>query len=338
MAKIITFFNHKGGVGKTTLAYNVAWGLASAGKKTLMIDADPQCNLTEITLPTDTLYNDEDENLDLLINDNIYKYLLPFVEPVYGQEISKVRTFQKKENLDLLLGSIKLAEMDKTISLSISNVPGLGGIPKAVQTALKNISDDKDFVIIDLSPALSATNQLLLLLSDYFILPVTPSIFSQQALSNLLDIFQSWNREVSHFEIFNRKIKPLPKMLGIVCQNYRPYSRKDEINTTSAKKFEDRMEKLNQKTLELAGTLSSFHMALTIDDFKNIFQDSEPYRIANIPDYNQLGQISETEKVPVSAIDTKILGKHNINKPEYKQKVEDFQIQCSNIVNGLLRL
>ena len=73
MAKSICFFNHKGGVGKTTLAYNVAWGLCSAGKHILMIDVDAQCNLTEISVGDEYLYGYEQQispekyNLDFFL-------------------------------------------------------------------------------------------------------------------------------------------------------------------------------------------------------------------------------------------------------------------------------
>ena len=46
MSTIISFFNHKGGVGKTTQLYNLAWALSLKGKKVLMVDADSQCNLS----------------------------------------------------------------------------------------------------------------------------------------------------------------------------------------------------------------------------------------------------------------------------------------------------
>lgn len=48
--KIIALFNHKGGVSKTTTTFNLGWMLAEQGHKTLIVDADPQCNLTALVL------------------------------------------------------------------------------------------------------------------------------------------------------------------------------------------------------------------------------------------------------------------------------------------------
>lgn len=53
MAKLISVFNHKGGVSKTTTTFNLAWMLARQGHRVIMVDADPQCNLTGVTLGLD---------------------------------------------------------------------------------------------------------------------------------------------------------------------------------------------------------------------------------------------------------------------------------------------
>ena len=50
MATVISLFNHKGGVSKTTTTFRLGWKLARLGKKVLIVDADPQCNLTGLTL------------------------------------------------------------------------------------------------------------------------------------------------------------------------------------------------------------------------------------------------------------------------------------------------
>lgn len=70
MTKIITFFNHKGGVGKTTLVHNLGFLLADRGHKVLLIDADPQMNLTAAMygLSTSVEYStDEDSKMNLLM-------------------------------------------------------------------------------------------------------------------------------------------------------------------------------------------------------------------------------------------------------------------------------
>ena len=342
MATIITFFNHKGGVGKTTLAYNVAWGLSSIGKRVLMIDADAQCNLTEITVEDRFLYGEEQQSLfgleynpEFFLENNIYKYFSPYILPTIGTLHPNAKFYNKADNLKLLAGFIRFAELEDAVALSVSNVPGMTHIPNSMYEALQNLKKDVDCIIIDLSPALSAINQLLLMLSDYFIVPVNPGIFSRQALMNLNEIFRSWNRKLSGFEIFNRKMKDLPKMMGIVCQNYRPFSRKDEEKTKSAKRFEERMVELNECAVELARDLNSFGMALTPSEFEKAFTGATPYRIANIPDYNQLAQVSESEKIPVVGIDNKILNKHGLNTIQYQQKTADFRNECEKIVIGL---
>src|ERR1039457_5238539 len=59
--KIISMFNHKGGVSKTTTTFNLAWMLASKGKRVLMVDADPQCNLTGVVLGLNPEWPEDDE-------------------------------------------------------------------------------------------------------------------------------------------------------------------------------------------------------------------------------------------------------------------------------------
>ncbi|MCL2874591.1 MAG: AAA family ATPase [Defluviitaleaceae bacterium] len=343
MAKILTFFNHKGGVGKTTLSYNVAWNLSSKGKRILMIDADAQCNLTEISVDNSYLYSDEQQNpfdydQDFFLQNNIYEYLLHYIQPIANKPLPEIKTFNKKENLEFLTGSIRFAELEETIALSIAGINVLRHVPVSTYNALQELGESFDYILVDLSPALSATNQLLLMLSDYFVVPVNPSIFSKQALINLNEIFRNWNRNLSGFEIFSRKVKGLPKLLGIVCQNYRSFSRKDEENTRSAQRFGERMDEINSRAVELANDLNSFGMALTPSEFKDIFVNSEPYRIANIPDYNQLAVVSESEKIPVTGLDSKTLNKYEINTLPYRQKIDDFNKECDNIVNGLLKI
>ena len=58
--KVVSLFNHKGGVSKTTTAFNLGWMLAELGHKTLIVDADPQCNLTALVLDYNSIEDIED--------------------------------------------------------------------------------------------------------------------------------------------------------------------------------------------------------------------------------------------------------------------------------------
>lgn len=325
--KIISFFNHKGGVGKTTLTYNVGWALKQQNKKVLLIDADPQCNLTEFVLGQE----------DSEFNENIYSFLMPYIQPEPGKGLPEINHLKQKDtNLEILPGSIQFAELESRISLSIAGIPGLQNIPTAFYNAIREIGKDFDYVLFDMSPSLSATNQLILMISDYFLTPVNPSIFSIQAIKNLSTIYRGWNRDLSKFDFWDQK--KLPQYLGMVFQNYRPYSRKGEENTTSAKRFEERAKELNECANNLAKDLNGFDMAISKEVFEASFEHSSPFEIAKIPDYNQLAVCAEKENLPVIALDNKILQKYKLATPQYIEKLEDFQLTSNYIAEGLIKL
>lgn len=82
MAKIIALFNNKGGVSKTTTTFHLGWKLAEKGYKTLIVDTDPQCNLTGLCLNADK-YN----KLDNFYKEN-KNNLKDFLSPVFSGALS----------------------------------------------------------------------------------------------------------------------------------------------------------------------------------------------------------------------------------------------------------
>ena len=105
----ITIYNHKGGVGKTTLAVNIAFALSSLRKSVLLIDSDPQCNLTSYLLPDDVV----DDLLDHS-NDQDGKTIWSAVKPVIDSTGS-VRLVGLTEigDVSLLPGDIRLSEFEE---------------------------------------------------------------------------------------------------------------------------------------------------------------------------------------------------------------------------------
>jgi cellulose biosynthesis protein BcsQ len=112
MTCIVSLFNHKGGVSKTTTAFNLGWMIARKGKRVLLVDSDPQCNLTGMVLGLEDLESTDSiqgfENGEPL---NIKEGLMPAFEsrptPIVAAKCIKV---PKNNNLFLLPGHIGLAE------------------------------------------------------------------------------------------------------------------------------------------------------------------------------------------------------------------------------------
>src|SRR5215472_8976594 len=108
----LTIFNHKGGVGKTTLTFNIADALASLGKKVLLVDSDPQCNLTAY-LVTEEVVNDLLDNSDKPSGGTLWSAVKPIVEstgdmkPVTPLEVS---------DIFVLPGDIRLSEFEQELS------------------------------------------------------------------------------------------------------------------------------------------------------------------------------------------------------------------------------
>ncbi len=101
--KTITFFNNKGGVGKTTTVYHVAWMLSQLGIKTIAIDLDPQSNLTSMFL--------NDERLEEIYEDNLPYTILDSIKPVVAGDRPFVEAHIEKitDSLGLILGNLSLS-------------------------------------------------------------------------------------------------------------------------------------------------------------------------------------------------------------------------------------
>src|ERR1017187_1276289 len=139
MAKIICLFNHKGGVSKTTTAFNLGWMLARKGKRVLLADFDPQCNLTGMVLgfkgieELNSLYSLEKPR-------NVKDGLAPAFEsrpsPI---EAVKCEQVKDQENLYLLPGHIGLAEYEVTLGIAqelSGSLPTLRNLPGALRHLL----------------------------------------------------------------------------------------------------------------------------------------------------------------------------------------------------------
>ena len=161
MAKVITFANQKGGVGKTTTAHIVAIGIAKKGNKVLVCDLDPQANLTSV------LGIDPDGDL-VSIN-----------ELFTGKCSIKDAIVSTDAGVDLLVGSLMLSGADRKFSAT--------GDEYKLKEALKDVEKDYDYIIIDTPPALGVMSLNALAATDYLVVVMTPDYFSTKGLKQFQD-------------------------------------------------------------------------------------------------------------------------------------------------------
>ena len=294
MATKIAFFNHKGGVSKTTSVFNVAWALAEMGKKVLMVDADPQCNLTGFVLG-----NGFEAYYEKNPSTTIKHALAPAFEskPRIITAIPCIKS--KHDNLFLLPGDITFSEYDVTLGLAqelSKSVPALHNVPGAINFLLEAQASNLgiDYIIIDMSPSLSSVNQNLLMLSDAFIVPTSPDYFSLMAIKSLAITIPRWIAWKQQFLILQNAQKPdyiyptgIPVFLGYIVQKYR------KIYGVPTSGFQEWIDKIERNINEV------LIPALESRGVKCFHHD---HAIASISDFNTLMPKAQTYSKPVYAL------------------------------------
>ena len=207
--RTLSFFNNKGGVGKTTLSTNVAHYFARQGKRVLYVDCDPQCNATQLMLTEEQherIYlsskNDEQAERDSLAN-TVYSLFIPLREGETDIEpdIRPVRS--ERFGVDVLPGRPALSNIEDVMSdawqSSLAKKTGdFRRIHWAGQLAVAMEDEDRyDYIFYDVGPSLGPFNRTVLLGCDAFVTPTSTDLFSFHAFGNLAKWFNDWVTEYS---------------------------------------------------------------------------------------------------------------------------------------------
>lgn len=309
--KKIAIFNHKGGVSKTTTAFNLGSALAQKNKIVLLVDTDAQCNLTLYAMG----YDDYEKFCENENPNNIYGCLLPAYKS-QPKLIEAADCHRINENLYLLPGNLDFTENEVQlgIAMQLSNaLSSMQNLPGALNYLINKTCEkyNVDYVLFDMNPSLSAINQDVFMTADYFIVPTSPDYFSIMAIRSLSRILPSWERWAVEgrkaFHSAEYKIyEETPKFLGYTVNDFNlTYGRPQK----SFKSFMDRIS--NEIVNLLVPELSKMNMTLdsekyesAYEDMKNKFQNNnvdyaDPYCLAQISNFNKLGAISNESAVPV---------------------------------------
>jgi cellulose biosynthesis protein BcsQ len=226
----LAIFNHKGGVGKTTLTVNIAAAVADLGKRVLLVDSDPQCNLTAYLIE-ESVVDDLLDKSDTPQGQTIWSAIKPISEST--GEIKLIKPFELGDTLQLLAGDVRLVEFEQDLGVFWGEcyqrkVRGFRGI-----TALSDLVDQVcagnniDYVFYDSGPNIGALNRVIILDCDFVIVPVACDLFSLRAIRTLGHSLSGW---ISDWEIIAaiapEEIETLvgrPKLLGYIPQRFRIY-------------------------------------------------------------------------------------------------------------------
>lgn len=344
MGKIISLFNHKGGVSKTTTVFHLAWTLAQEmGKKVVIADFDPQCNLTGMVLGykgVEDLVGTYKENPANNIKDALSPAFESKPRQIVGAECVEV---PGNPNLLLLPGHIGLAEYETTLGVAqqlSGSLLALKNLPGSIRFMLSATADkyDADIVFVDMSPSLGPINQNLLMTGDHFIVPLHPDYFSEMALSSLARVlprWKAWAEAASASEVLKTADYPFPEpnatFIGAIIQKYRPRM------GSASRAFQHWIDQLvcgleNELVPELVNS-----RLLDVDNFR-ARSGVEPWSpIMEVADFNSLIAHSQAHQVPVYALTPNIVGQGAV-WDQAKENMDNFHAAFADCAKKIIAL
>lgn len=313
MAKVITFYNHKGGVSKTTTTFNLAYLLSDNRKKVLVVDADPQCNITELLMAREIVTADEEMEKSgkesILPGTTLLDLLRPRIEGnVPEVDISSVQTVTINKNLYLLRGDVALSGIEDALAEAHAQRFSTKVHEKRTYVALGDFlqryseKENFDYILIDVGPSSGALTRTCFLAADEFFVPVAPDRFNVQAIATLALIIERWLDEHQQiYENFRQLGLPVkhgkPRFRGTVTQHFRRNKGKPK---PGFQLWMDRIPlKVESQLLPVLKKYSTSDMDLT----SGLTRDS--INAADIPDFGGLAPVMMEFGKPIYSIEQK---------------------------------
>lgn len=346
--KIISTWNFKGGVGKTTTAFSLGYALATQGKKVLFVDADPQMNLTEAALSfkisgNEQAQHDDDDTFTRLQKlgpaDNLYDSLkkivhggeitpasvvdLIMVDPGTPEEQESSGMNDEVQNtagrLFLLPGSMDIAEFDENISAGMNaNPDGYGAstmnFPGAFYDLIKKTAQFHriDYVVVDLSPAVGHLNRAILFSSHVFMMPCRCDAFSRQAVRVLTAKLPGWYKAYNEFR---EETKQFPWIKCPIPEHEVKFAGIVTVGFDYTADYKPNGRATNTTLRKLRDAMTEFlrvlpeSMITAVDRAGLIHPPS--LEIAQFPNFNQLGLLAQRACIPPAYLPNRYLQNYN---------------------------
>ncbi len=308
MAKTISVFNNKGGVGKTTIIWNLAASLADKGHSVLLIDFDPQCNLS-IACIGDEEFSRLLETTDTNpFGETLKAFALPYIQQ---NRMGNVFTFPPKTEpangtLHIAPGDFWLNTFSDILNVGTDVISGSGLyrfiLPELItQEAQKSNKIEYDYVLIDLPPSFNTLVRSSLYCSDYFLVPCTPDLFSAYCVGLIGEMLPSfirdWEQGKERYlegnprdEIISQKGKP--KFGGWIFNGF-------DTRKRGGIKYEVGADAVHHRSIEKSIREQMIPQLLQIDSYNAVPEFANSEAVAKIEDLNVMAPDSIIQNIPI---------------------------------------
>jgi cellulose biosynthesis protein BcsQ len=318
--------------------------LASKGKRVVLVDADPQCNLSGLVLG----YSGPNEFEDFYqthASRNLRAGLAPAFESRPKLiEAADCVPVNGREGLFLLPGHIRLSEYEVTLGIAqelSGSIQTLQNLPGSIAFLLDRTAEkfQADYVLIDMNPSLSSINQNLLMTSHFFLVPTNPDYFSVMAIDSLAEVlpkWHSWAEKAHTMPILKEATYPFPdvtpKFIGTIVQNYRPRS---GVPASAFQKWINEIK--GAVTSGLVPALERIDMTLPNPKYRNQGMEDD-FCLATIPDFNSLIAKSQDNQTPIFALTSEQIGQGGIVLSRTMKSRDEFQQIFSDLADKTIEL
>ncbi len=296
---VLTFFNNKGGVGKTSLIYHLAWMYALLGKRVVVADLDPQANLTAAFL-------NEDEINTLWERSESGSTIYQCVRPLTGVgDLVTPRLQTITQNLFLVAGDVALSSYEDVLasqwgeSMADNNLYRPLRILTSFWHVMQNAASqiNADIILVDIGPNLGAINRSVLLATDYVVIPLGADLFSLQGLKNLGPALKNWRsawkkrlenwKESSDFQEYTDFTLPQGIMQPVGYLSQQHGVRLDR----PVKAYDRWINKIPSVYREVVLNETTASSNITVND--------DPYSLGTIKHYRSLIPMAQESRKPI---------------------------------------
>jgi cellulose biosynthesis protein BcsQ len=326
----LTFFNNKGGVGKTTLCCNVASFVSSRRHKNLLlVDCDPQCNSTRLILGDERCEDLYYGGGAGFTSDTLLEVLKPLIDGDSAIQTGVVPVDAKHNrfDIDLIPGHPQLALLEDALSdawgkVSAGSIEGLRRTHWV--THLLSTLNRYDLVFFDVGPSLGALNRSVLIGSETFLTPMGCDIFSIVGIRNIAQWIHSWlrvyqtgatNAQNQRAEAFHQFAIPtdIPIHNGFIGYTVQQYITKSKGGVRRATRaYEDILELI-------PGEIETNLMPFRAPDV-----ESTEIALGDVPHLYSLVPLAQSNNAPIHALTSTdgLVGAQSAQADKYTKIIE----------------